>query len=238
MKWTNRIITGLVIVLLSLLVLLLIGVVFYNTDKKMEIGSLTDWISVSTNIAMACVAVYAAVIAKSWLDQKISDDVYNITKELFTHDYPKIIRLCNDIDSITSNFNHKLLGFENTLANEYTMSVQEKLTVLGNNLKELTFGVDEKIKVLNKFNYHPIEDYRLYHIGLMKELNMQITSVSTFAYEIESMRISVAPFQVKRNIENLRSYNDAINRKHIRIKSLYEELYNLKIGFMDYFKIN
>ncbi|QOV53627.1 hypothetical protein CA266_22480 [Serratia marcescens] len=204
----------------------------------MELGSLTDWISAGANILMAGAAVYAAIIAKSWLDQKISDDVYNITKDLFIHDYPKIIRLCNDINFSTSNFDHKLLGFENTLTNEYTISVQEKLTTLGNNLKELTFNANEKIKALGKFNYRPIEDYRLYHVGLMKEVDMQITSVLTFAYEIESMRMSVTDFQVKRNIENIRSYNESITRKHTRIKSLYERLYNLKIEFMDYFRIS
>ncbi|MFN2992221.1 RipA family octameric membrane protein [Serratia plymuthica] len=82
MKWTNRIITGLVIALLTLLVLLLIGVVFYNSDNKMEIGSLTDWISAGANIAMACAAVYAASKAKDWLSPKLNERKFKFADEI------------------------------------------------------------------------------------------------------------------------------------------------------------
>lgn len=70
MKWANKIITGLVIVLLTLVVLLLISTLYYSTDKKMELGSLTDWISAGANIFMAGAAVYAAINAKQWFSQR------------------------------------------------------------------------------------------------------------------------------------------------------------------------
>ncbi|EPB9883220.1 hypothetical protein ACR6U3_004208 [Yersinia enterocolitica] len=87
MKWTNRIITGLVIVLLTVLVLLLIGIMFYNSDKKMEIGSLTDWISAGANICMAGAAVYAAINAKDWIKDKHNSAGYDhVTKLMADYD--------------------------------------------------------------------------------------------------------------------------------------------------------
>lgn len=67
MKWANKIITGLVIALLILEVLLLISTLYYSTDKKMELGSLTDWLLVFANFIMALSAGYAAYKAKDWL---------------------------------------------------------------------------------------------------------------------------------------------------------------------------
>lgn len=67
MKWTNRIIIGLVIVLLTLVVLLLISTLYYSTDMKMELGSLTDWIIAGANVAMATTAVISAIL---WFSQK------------------------------------------------------------------------------------------------------------------------------------------------------------------------
>ncbi|EOY5050390.1 TPA: hypothetical protein SLG99_002632 [Serratia marcescens] len=66
-KLANRIIIGLVIVLLTLVVLLLISTLYYSTDKKMELGSLTDWLLVFANFIMALSAGYAAYKAKDWL---------------------------------------------------------------------------------------------------------------------------------------------------------------------------
>lgn len=67
MKYTNRIIIGLAIVLLTIVVLLLISTLYYSTDKKMELGSLTDWLLVFANFIMALSAGYAAYKAKDWL---------------------------------------------------------------------------------------------------------------------------------------------------------------------------
>ncbi|WP_274871975.1 hypothetical protein [Serratia marcescens] len=82
MKWTNRIIIGLVIVLLTLVVLLLLSTLYYSTDKKMELGSLTDWISAGANICMAGAAVYAAVNAKDWLSPKLNDRKVKFADEI------------------------------------------------------------------------------------------------------------------------------------------------------------
>lgn len=78
MKWTNRIIIGLVIVLLSLVLLLLISTIYYSLDTKMEIGSLTDWISAFCNIAMAGAAVYAGSKAVNFFKEKAYDHAINL----------------------------------------------------------------------------------------------------------------------------------------------------------------
>ncbi|AKE10741.1 hypothetical protein XJ20_12930 [Serratia liquefaciens] len=79
MKWANRIIISLVIVLLTLLVLLLLSTLYYSTDKKMELGSLTDWISAGANITMAVTAVVSATL---WFTQKAKLNTLDISHKL------------------------------------------------------------------------------------------------------------------------------------------------------------
>ncbi|AWQ48924.1 hypothetical protein B1A42_16920 [Serratia marcescens] len=79
MKWTNRIIIGLVIVLLTLVVLLLISTLYYSTDMKMELGSLTDWIIAGANVAMATTAVISAIL---WFNQKAKLNTLDISHRL------------------------------------------------------------------------------------------------------------------------------------------------------------
>jgi hypothetical protein len=82
MKWTNRIITGLVIVLLTLVVLLLISTLYYSTDKKMELCSLTDWISAGANICMAGAALYAGAKAINFFRAQAIDHAQNLWLDL------------------------------------------------------------------------------------------------------------------------------------------------------------
>lgn len=77
MKYANRIIIGLVIVLLILVVLLLIGVVFYNTDKKMELGSLSDWISSLSTAGTLLIAYMAYRKAPDWINTKRNETGFN-----------------------------------------------------------------------------------------------------------------------------------------------------------------
>ncbi len=79
MKWANRIIIGLVIVLFILVLLLLISTIYYSLDKKMEIGSLTDWLSAGANIAMAVTAVVSATL---WFTQKAKLNTLDISHKL------------------------------------------------------------------------------------------------------------------------------------------------------------
>ncbi len=90
MKLANRIIIGLVIVLLILVVLLLISTLYYSTDKKMELGSLTDWISAGANICMALAAVYAAFNAKDWIKDKHNSAGYDHVAKLMA-DYDTVV---------------------------------------------------------------------------------------------------------------------------------------------------
>ncbi|BEO55997.1 hypothetical protein SMQE22_11430 [Serratia marcescens] len=90
MKLANRIIIGLVIVLLSIVVLLLISTLYYSTDKKMELGSLTDWISAGANICMAGAAVYAALNAKDWIKDKHNSAGYDHVAKLMA-DYDTVV---------------------------------------------------------------------------------------------------------------------------------------------------
>lgn len=79
MKLANRIIIGLVIVLLTLVVLLLISTLYYSTDMKMELGSLTDWIIAGANVTMAATAVISAIL---WFKHKAKLNTLDISHKL------------------------------------------------------------------------------------------------------------------------------------------------------------
>jgi len=84
MKLANRIITCLVIVLLTLIVLLLIGVIFYNSDKKMELGSLSDWISSLSTAGTLLIAYMAYRKAPDWFESKNNEARYDHALKLMT----------------------------------------------------------------------------------------------------------------------------------------------------------
>lgn len=95
MKWANRIIIGLVIVLFILVLLLLISTIYYSLDKKMEIGSLTDWISAGANIIMALAAFGGYTIAKDYFSDMVKKDGYEITKKINLELLPQLEKTLN-----------------------------------------------------------------------------------------------------------------------------------------------
>ncbi|ENN8395791.1 hypothetical protein ACAX60_004429 [Serratia marcescens] len=125
-KWVNRIITGVVIVLL------LFSTLYYNSDtgKQMELGSLTDWISAGANICMALAAGYAAVNAKQWFSQRSHtkgfDKAENILSTIDNH-YRDRLKYANEIHSALEYLNS--LDLNNFIIN---IGILEKLKYFSN----------------------------------------------------------------------------------------------------------
>ncbi|CAI0858524.1 Uncharacterised protein [Serratia quinivorans] len=165
MKWTNRIITGLVIVMLTVLVLLLIGVVFYNTDKKMEIGSLTDWLIAIANIAMAITAIVTARKALHWFKDKA-----------FTHSITLLSKF-DDVKLRLDLFHNNLMMKTSCQTDKYHPENFEQTTTKTLSIQDTEFDI-EVINVLET------ELAILYKE--IAALNSAIHSTSRLGFEMDS----------------------------------------------------
>lgn len=134
MKLVNRIILGLVITLLALVSLLLIVTLFYSTEKKMEIGSLTDWIIALANVVMAIAAVFAAISAKNWFANKINDSSFNKAIE--------IIATFDSLKSQLDRFHFEIISLGKDLSPELIEYLTPKL-------KDLTYNVSSLLRSIN-----------------------------------------------------------------------------------------
>lgn len=134
MKWTNRIITGLVIVLLIILVLLLISTLYYNSDNKMGIGTLADWIIAGANIAMAGAAIFAAIKANSWFKDKIKNTAVDQALILLSKFDELKLRL--DL------FHLDLMMKTSYHTNKYIPNSTEQSTTKTVTMKDLEFDID------------------------------------------------------------------------------------------------
>ncbi|MDQ7101849.1 MULTISPECIES: hypothetical protein [unclassified Serratia (in: enterobacteria)] len=160
-KWANRIITGVVIVLLTLVVLLLISILYYSTDKKMELGSLTDWISAGANICMAGAALYAGAKAINFFKAQAIDHAQNLLARF--NDVKVDIEVFNFdlLKETTCKVEHLYNANENTNQKINISSVE--LNNLDNRLRDLRKKSMDFLTLLNstkRFGYTMKEEYR------------------------------------------------------------------------------
>lgn len=155
MKWTNRIITGLVIILLTLLVLLLIGVIFYNSDTKMEIGSLTDWVSSLSTFGTLIVACMAYRKAPEWMAQKHYDVVSKVIEEAVYEDLRKLSSLSFQYKSQLMNASRILINAIRSKTGS-SPSSKDHLGELENVLIDffnLSYSIQNRLKSIPRYNY-------------------------------------------------------------------------------------
>lgn len=161
MKLANRIIIGLTIVLLILVVLLLISTLYYSTDKKMELGSLTDWISAGANICMAGAALYAGAKAIHFFKAQAINHAQNLLARF--NDVKVDIEVFNFdlLKETTYKVEHLYNANGNTNKNINISSV--KLNNLDNRLSDLRKKTMDFLTLLNstkRFGYTMKEEYK------------------------------------------------------------------------------
>lgn len=71
----------------------------------------------------------------------------------------------------------------------------------------------------------------------MIELDLQIKTIRNLVLNIDNMRTAILPQQVKSSIANIKTHSSHAQRKHTRLNSIYNDMYDLRVGFMDYFKL-
>ncbi|MGP2601856.1 hypothetical protein [Serratia ureilytica] len=161
MKHLNKFIIGLVIVLLTLVVLLLISTLYYSTDKKMELGSLTDWISAGANICMAGAALYAGAKAINFFKAQAINHAQNLLARF--NDVKVDIEVFNFdlLKETTYKVEHLYNANENTNQNINISSAE--LNNLDNRLRDLRKKSMDFLTLLNstkRFGYTMKEEYK------------------------------------------------------------------------------
>ncbi|BBG70313.1 hypothetical protein [Serratia marcescens] len=161
MKHLNKFIIGLVIVLLTLVVLLLISTLYYSTDKKMELGSLTDWISAGANICMAGAALYAGAKAINFFKAQAINHAQNLLARF--NDVKVDIEVFNFdlLKETTYKVEHLYNANENTNQKINISSVE--LNNLDNRLRDLRKKSMDFLTLLNstkRFGYTMKEEYK------------------------------------------------------------------------------
>lgn len=158
MNITNKILIGSVSALCIVGTLTLLKALF-NDGGRM----LTDWISAFSNALMAGAAVYAAMNAKDWIQQRKDEDAYSIAKDLIFSDLDKLSGIVSDIHSHNINLSvyTQHIGYDLNLfiseddCNKVIDVVMKggrefisinKLSRLGWNFKSLTSNSFEKVR--------------------------------------------------------------------------------------------
>lgn len=193
MKWTNRIISGLVIVLLTLVVLLLIGVIFYNSDKKMEIGSLTDWISAGANISMALVALGGYRLAKDYFSDMVKKDGYEITKKINLELLPQLEKTLNlsVINILDIDVKSYISGENGVFQNEDEESNLKE--TLSRDLENLKYKLKENRKIIREVEelIDNLEAYGWSMLPIKKQELDNFTSINMVLFSAISNIVNV-----------------------------------------------
>lgn len=231
MKWTNRVITGLVILLLTLLVLLLLSTLYYSTDKKMELGSLTDWISSLSTAATLVVACMAYKKAPEWMAQKHYDIVSKVIEEAIYVDLRKLSSLSYQYKN---QIVHTGLILKNALSKKEGLppNIEENLEKLEKLLMEffnLSYSIQNRLKAIPRYNY-VITPYALNVMDEIKKTadiynNLQ-TQIEFAAHEVNSLVYAdeQAINLTKAEITDLQRESIELNKKlSDYIKSVYAE---------------
>lgn len=231
MKLTNRVLTGLVIILLTLLVLLLISTIFYNSDKKMEISSLTDWVSSLSTFGTLIVACMAYKKAPEWMAQKHYDIVSKVIEEAIYEDLRKLSSLSYQYKS---HIVHTGLILKNSLGKKEGLpsNIEETLEKLEKLLIEffnLSYSIQNRLKAIPRYNY-VITPYTLNVIDKIKNAadkynNLQ-TKIEIAAHEVNSLvdADEKAINLTKEEISDIQRESIELNKKLSEyIKSVYAE---------------
>lgn len=158
-----RAVNALLLILVTVLMLSAIFcffnvLLFYYGKEKMELGSVSDWLSFICNAVMASSAVYAAVNAKNWISGKQKDSAYNHVSSLMA-----------EYDLISGNL--KQLYFKVVNANVHNPDFD----ILRNEIEKNAYLV---IALQSKLNAS-----RRWRVGHSTELNDAFNVLLTFCNE-------------------------------------------------------
>jgi hypothetical protein len=105
------------ILIVSVSVLCIAGAIllFKAAFSGAEFGSVSDWVSSVCNIAMAGAAVYAAMNAKDWIQQRKDEDAYKLASEVMLNN---LYDLANHVKEIGES-NKILDGFSRILNHDF-----------------------------------------------------------------------------------------------------------------------
>ncbi|MEY8710954.1 hypothetical protein [Mangrovibacter phragmitis] len=152
----NRILIGLVIVLLLIAIITFISVSYYMFHlNKDSWGSVSDWVSTGCNIVMAGAAVYAACKVPEWMNQKRYDSVHSIINDLI---YTSMVDIANKDFHLMVKLTHFTSDLQSCLNEDRTAlnSLDENFDYLQTIFFEFTnlsYSIVGKFNSVKRYNY-------------------------------------------------------------------------------------
>lgn len=185
---------AMVCMLLILSVFILIYALLYGIGK-MEIGSISDWVSSLSTLGTLYVAAVALRKAPEWLDQK----KYNIAHEIIENS------IYNNLQKVRTTSQQLKLLF-NTNSNESIKALDAG--VIHPSLEKIAYDLDSLIddysivtySIINDLNKicrsgYVLSEYSISIINTLKESNLKYQNIFNYSfltayYEIESLKES------------------------------------------------
>lgn len=238
MKYTNRIITGLVIALLTLLVLLLTWVVFYNTDKKMEIGSLTDWISSLSTAGTLLVAYMAYRKAPQWLNQRMHEDALSMATNLIFDDYANINRKIVQSTAIIDHIKVMHEFVSDDFRNFVTVEECERYHSIFDGTDIAPTKINDKISNLKKLGWCMKEPVRKNNDELLQSYTMIYKNFMVLCTSLKNLITEENKVSAKTHYAIFLKGIERFDDSTMKFKTLYDELQSRHTKIPDFFIIN
>lgn len=150
-----RILPLIMVGLLSLVSIFVLIYALLHGIGKMEIGSISDWISSLSTLGTLCVAVLAYRQAPLWIAQKDYDIAHRIVEEAIYSDLPKLRSYSYDIKRNTIKFANELI---HALTNKTCdpSHFKENLDIIEEQLHDffnLSYSINLRLFSVGRYNY-------------------------------------------------------------------------------------
>lgn len=238
MKTTNRLLTGLVIVLLTLVVLLLISTLYYSTDKKMELGSLTDWISSLSTAGTLLVAYMAYRKAPQWLNQRMHEDALSMATSLLFDDYANLNRKVIQTTAIIEHIKVMNEFVSDNFRDFLTVEECERYHSIFNETDITPTKINDKISNLKKLGWCLKEPASKNNNELLKSYRMIRKNFMVLCVSLKNLITEEDENSAKTHYNIFLKGIEKFDDNTIKFKTLYDELQSRHSKIPDYFIIN
>ncbi|HID9395460.1 TPA: hypothetical protein ACXIY6_003750 [Serratia marcescens] len=231
---TNRVIIGLVLALLILLIC-----TFYSSmETKMELGSLSDWISSLSTAGTLLVAYMAYKKAPKWLNQRMHEDALTMATSLLFDDYTNLNRKIIQSSVIIEHIKLMNEFVSDNFRDFITVDECERYLSMLDDTDIIPTKINDKVRNLKKLGWCIKEPVH-------KNNNELLNSYTTINKSFMVLCISLKKLITEEDENSAKThYNmflkgiERFDDSTMKFKTLYDELQSRHSKIPDYFIIN
>lgn len=187
----NRILIGLVIVLLLVAIVAFANVLLNQyVGHAMEWGSVSDWLSSLSTFGTLIVAYMAYKKAPEWINQKHYDTVHSIIDDVI---YTKLINCYKKNFQLMVSIIHLSVGMKKCLTRNTVInnSLENDFKVFEQLFDEFTNSAYSVIRSLNSVHRYKYS-LSLYGQNIVTNLNQEIIQCNNYFSEIMELKIEIS----------------------------------------------